>query len=156
MTTQTMTTQTITRDETEIRAVLAEVAAAIEARDADRLMATYSADAVRYGLAPPLLHKQGTAYGDADGMRNWFATFDGPPEVETRDLIVTADGDVAFTYALTRLTATPAGAAESFTLWFRTTVGLRRLDGSWLITHEHASTPFYMDGSFAAAVDLAP
>lgn len=151
-----MTTQTMSRDETEIRAVLAEVAAAIQARDADRLMAAYSADAVRYTLAPPLLQKPGTAYGDADGMRNWFATFDGPPAVESRDLVVTADGDVAFAYALTRLTATPAGAVEPFTLWFRSTVGLRRLHGTWRITHEHASTPFYMDGTFAAAVDLKP
>lgn len=56
----------------------------------------------------------------------------------------------------TVFTATPVGAAESFTLWFRSTVGLRRLDGVWRITHEHGSTPFYMDGSFAAAVDLEP
>jgi len=147
---------TITRAETEIRAVLAERAAAVAARDADRLMAAYSADAMRFGLAPPLLQKPGTAYGDAAGMRKWFATFDGPPEVEYRDPVVTADGDVAFAHALIRLTATPVGAAEPFTLWFRSTIGLRRLDGRWRIVHEHESTPFYMDGSFRAAVDLEP
>jgi ketosteroid isomerase-like protein len=38
----------------------------------------------------------------------------------------------------------------------RGTVGLRRIDGRWKITHEHASVPFYMDGSYKAAVDLQP
>jgi ketosteroid isomerase-like protein len=28
--------------------------------------------------------------------------------------------------------------------------------GAWQIVHEHISTPFYMDGSLKAAVDLTP
>jgi ketosteroid isomerase-like protein len=70
--------------------------------------------------------------------------------------VVTASGDVAFTHALASMTATPVGAAESFTLWFRCTFGLRRIDGDWRIVHQHESTPFYMDGSFKAAIDLTP
>ncbi|MGH3157151.1 MAG: nuclear transport factor 2 family protein, partial [Streptosporangiaceae bacterium] len=41
-------------------------------------------------------------------------------------------------------------------LWYRSTLGLRRLDGEWRIVHEHTSTPFYMDGSLRAATDLRP
>lgn len=41
-------------------------------------------------------------------------------------------------------------------VWFRATVGLRRGDGGWTIMHEHTSVPFYMDGSFKAAIDLQP
>jgi ketosteroid isomerase-like protein len=41
-------------------------------------------------------------------------------------------------------------------LWFRQTLGLLKIDGSWKIAHEHSSVPFYMDGSFKAAVDLKP
>jgi ketosteroid isomerase-like protein len=36
------------------------------------------------------------------------------------------------------------------------TLCLTKVDGAWLIEHEHTSTPFYMDGSFRAAVDLTP
>ena len=36
------------------------------------------------------------------------------------------------------------------------TVCPRKVDGTWRITQEHNSTPFYMDGSFKAAVDLQP
>ena len=47
-------------------------------------------------------------------------------------------------------------AYGSFDMWNRATIGFRRIDGRWLITHLHSSVPFYMDGSFRAAVDLKP
>ena len=151
-----MTTDITTGDETDIRALLAENTAAFAARDAERVLNIYADGAVRYTLAPPLVQGPDTAYGDADGLRTWFATFDGPVEIFYRDAVVTASGDVAFTHALASMTATPVGAAESFTLWFRCTFGLRRIDGDWRIVHQHESTPFYMDGSFKAAIDLTP
>ena len=36
------------------------------------------------------------------------------------------------------------------------TLGFRKIDDEWTITHEHSSVPFYMDGSFKAAIDLKP
>lgn len=39
-------------------------------------------------------------------------------------------------------------------LWVRVTAGLRKIKGRWIVVHEHVSTPFYMDGSLRAAVDL--
>ncbi len=41
-------------------------------------------------------------------------------------------------------------------MWFRSTIGLRRISGGWRIAHEHNSTPFPMDGSGKAALDLQP
>jgi ketosteroid isomerase-like protein len=35
-------------------------------------------------------------------------------------------------------------------------LGFRKIDGKWAIAHEHSSVPFYMDGSYKAAVDLKP
>ena len=93
---------------------------------------------------------------DADGLRRWFSGFDGPIGYEVTDLAVTVGEGVAFCHSLDRLSATPQGEPEGFTMWFRSTVCLRKLDGTWRITHEHTSTPFYMDGSFKAAVDLEP
>jgi PhnB protein len=37
-----------------------------------------------------------------------------------------------------------------------TELGGAQLDGSWRIVHEHDSTPFYLDGSLRAALDLRP
>ena len=47
-------------------------------------------------------------------------------------------------------------SAEGFAMWFRMTLCLHRAGEGWRITHEHVSTPFYMDGSFRTAVDLQP
>ncbi|MFD1049121.1 nuclear transport factor 2 family protein, partial [Kibdelosporangium lantanae] len=63
---------------------------------------------------------------------------------------------VAFCHGLHRLSMRPAGAPDTYDLWFRVTYGLRKVDGDWKITHEHQSTPFHMDGSLKAAVDLNP
>jgi ketosteroid isomerase-like protein len=30
------------------------------------------------------------------------------------------------------------------------------MNGEWRIVHDHSSVPFYMDGSYRAAVDLKP
>ena len=147
---------TMTSTDTEILAVLDERAAAHAARDVQRIRAPFTDDAVCYTLAPPLQQGPNTPYGTPEGVQAWLATFDGPVLISYRDPAVTADGDVAFVHTLTQMTATPAGAPGSFSFWFRSTFGLRRIDGTWRITHQHESTPFHMDGSFRAATDLLP
>ena len=142
--------------EAGVRAVLAQYVEAHARRDPEAILAFFADGAARYNLAPPLQQGAGTMVGDVEGVRSWLATFDGPVVLEHRDLEVAADGAVAFAYALTKMTAKPVGAPEPFSFWLRSTFGLRLLDGGWRIVHEHESTPFYMDGSFRAAVDLEP
>jgi ketosteroid isomerase-like protein len=137
----------------EIRNLLAEKAAATQAGDVDRIVAQYAPDVVKFDLAPPLVNQ---APRDATGLKAWFATFHGPVGYEIRDLDITASEDLAYCHSLNRLSATPLGTTQQFDLWFRMTVCLRKLDGTWRITHEHQSTPFYMDGSMRAATDLKP
>jgi ketosteroid isomerase-like protein len=57
---------------------------------------------------------------------------------------------------LTQMTATPSGSEDSSSFWLRSTYGLRRIDGRWLMVHRHESVPFHMDGSFRAATELQP
>lgn len=142
--------------ETEIQAVLQEYAAAHAERDAERLFATATDDVVVYSLAPPLQQGPDTPYGTVDGIRAWFATFDSPVVITYRDTVTSQDGDLAFVHTLANMEVTPAGQSEPISTWFRSTFGLRRVDGSWLIAHRHDSTPFYMDGSYRAATDLKP
>jgi uncharacterized protein (TIGR02246 family) len=148
-----MTTTTTTAD-TDIRAVLDERERAMRARDAEALGALFTDDLVSFSLAPPLA-SQGR---DVEGLRAWLATFDGPIGFEITDAVVEAGADIAFVHSINRLSATPKGSDTSFTLWFRSTLGLRRVGDRWLIAHDHGSTPFYMDPStgFRAAIDLEP
>lgn len=141
------TTGADTADEEQIRAVIAGRAAAMHDRDAERFVAHYAPQITKFDLSPPLAH-QGPEARDAEALRAWFGSHPGGPiGYEIRDLAVTVGGDVAFCHSLTQL-----GGA----LWFRSTLGLRKIGGAWQITHEHNSTPFYMDGSDKAALDLQP
>ncbi|MDQ0381778.1 YybH family protein [Amycolatopsis thermophila] len=139
----------------QIRALIEDQAAAMRAGDAEAVVERYAPEIVSFTLAPPLVHGP-AELRDPETLRGWFAGFAGPVDYEVRDLHVTVGGDVAFTQSLNRMSAVPAGSQEPFTLWFRSTVCLRRDGGRWLIAHQHQSTPFYMDGTFAAALDLEP
>ncbi len=140
-------------DEAQIRALIGTWAEAVRAKDVDAVMSHFAPDIVTFDLAPPL------QCSGADALRGslaaWFPTFRGPVGYEVHDLNITADGDVAFCRSLNRISGTRTDG-EKTDVWVRATVGLRRIDGRWRVTHEHASVPFYMDGSYRAAVDLEP
>ncbi|MFC0435494.1 nuclear transport factor 2 family protein [Kutzneria buriramensis] len=142
-------------DEEQIRQVVLASEAAMKDGDAQRLIERYTADVVKYDLAPPL-GRRGDAARDVESQQAWFATFDGPVDFEVTGLEVEVGGDIAWAHSLNRLSATPKGMDFAFELWFRATYGLRRTADGWRIAHEHTSTPFYMDGSMRAATDLKP
>jgi ketosteroid isomerase-like protein len=145
-----MTDDTVTA---ETRGLVGELETAMRAGDARAVVALYRPDAVKYDLAPPLRHT-GAEVHDVAGLQSWFDGFGGSVGYEVHDLAVTAGTGVAFAYSLNKMyDPSPEGRFE---LWFRATYCLVRTDGRWLLAHEHTSTPFHMDGSFRAAVDLQP
>ncbi|KUL34226.1 YybH family protein [Actinoplanes awajinensis] len=137
----------------EIRKVIEARAALLEKGDVDAIVAYYAPQVVQFTLAPPLRQPAGM---DPAGLAAWIAGFEAPPRREVTQLEITTDGDVAFATSIDSMAATPRGASEGFRMWYRVTTGLRRIDGRWLITHEHQSVPFEMDGSLRASVDLEP
>jgi ketosteroid isomerase-like protein len=149
-----MTAQTEATTREQILAVLNDHAAAITARDARRAVAHLAPDVVGFGLAPPLRYA-GDEARDPEGIEGWFQTWDSPIGYDIGDPVIEVGGDVAFCHGLTHMTGTKTDG-ERVDLWFRSTVGLRRTAAGWQITHEHDSTPFYMDGSGRAATDLKP
>jgi uncharacterized protein (TIGR02246 family) len=140
-------------DEARIRALIDDWASAVRAKDVEAVMRHYAADVVAFDLAPPL------QYTGADALRTslaaWFPTFRGPVGYDIRDLHVTTGEDVAFCRSLSRISGTRTDG-EATDVWVRAIIGLRKIDGTWKVAHEHASVPFYMDGSYRAAVDLKP
>jgi PhnB protein len=139
------------RAEAQIRALIDDWARAMRAKDVDGVMAHYAPDAVTFDLAPPLI----STGADARGLQAWFSTWQSPLGYEIRDLNITAGDEVAFCHSLNRLSGTKTDG-ERADIWFRLTLGLRRIGGEWRIAHQHESVPFYMDGSYRAAVDLKP
>lgn len=138
-------------DEAQIRALIDDWAKAVRAKDVDGVLSHLAADVVTFDLAPPL-RSTGT---DAGGLQAWFSTWKGPLGYEIRDLSITAGDDAAFCHCLSRLSGTKVDGEQN-DVWFRQTLCFRRIGGTWKIVHQHESVPFYMDGSYRAAVDLGP
>jgi uncharacterized protein (TIGR02246 family) len=137
-----------TTDRAEIEALCQRLARAHYDHDADAIVGAYAPDAVIFDLAPPLARRG----MDRDTVATWLAGWDGPIQIDARDVHLTVDGDLAFVSALNRMRGRQGD--EDQDMWYRTTVCLRRTSGRWRIVHDHSSVPFYMDGSYRAAIDL--
>jgi uncharacterized protein (TIGR02246 family) len=138
--------------ESEIHAVMDNLANTIRAKDVDALMAHYAPDVLTFDLLPPL------QYQGADAVRKrvsqWFSSFQGPIGLEMLNLSITAGDDVAFCSSLNGSTGTNKDGAK-IEMWWRATNGFRKVDGQWLVTHGHSSEPFDT-ASGKALIDLRP
>lgn len=139
-----------TASEKAIKQTIQARNAALSAKDVAGVMASGAPGFVSYNLAPPL-----RATGGKAGLAAWFATWDGPIGYEMRDLKIAAGDEAGFAHGLVHMSGRKTDG-EVIELWFRQTFGLKRSRNGWKIVHEHGSVPFYMDGSFRAAVDLKP
>lgn len=127
----------MTSDEQQIRTLIEQWAAAVRAGDLERVLSDHTDDIVMFDVPPPEGGARGLgAYAETwPGFFRWLAM---GALFEIVELDVTAGSDVAFAHALLR-----CGMRESFevdpTRRLRLTVGLRKVDGRWQVTHEHHS-----------------
>ena len=70
----------------------------------------------------------------------FFSWSSGPARFEIQEMGVTAGADVAFAFA-TMGCEEPGADGKPEPLNFRLTIGLRKVDGQWVIAHEHHSVP---------------
>ena len=78
----------------------------------------------------------------------------GPIDYETRDARLTIGAEVAFCHSLNR-GRSPWTTGETTETSGHVTIGFRKLEGTWRITHEHVSVPCDMETS-QALFDLQP
>jgi len=139
------------KDRAEILALIDTLVRANYEKSAALFAAQFTPDAAIFNLAPPLIH-----HGvDVAEKQQWMDSWETPVGLDTRDFAVTVSGDAAFCHGYMRLHATRPGMPP-VDFWMRETLCLERAAGTWRIVHEHASVPFYMDGSLRAAFDLRP
>jgi ketosteroid isomerase-like protein len=134
-------------DEQQIRALLEARLAALRAKDASQFVAAFDATIVKFDLAPPL-QEQGSSVLDPAGLQWWLDTWDGQLTVELAQVGISVGGDVAFCHCLEHIQGTRTDGQDQ-DMWTRSTLGLKKVDDAWKITHEHNSAPLYMDGSGA-------
>ena len=66
--------------------------------------------------------------------------FQRPLDYEIRDLTLAVGDDVAFGYSLNRISGTSKEGKRN-DVWVRFTACFRKIDGNWLIVHDHVSVP---------------
>lgn len=127
-------------------------AAAIGAKDLERVMAVYAPDVVSFDLEPPLRYA-----GSENKRRAWerfFAEFPGAVSYELTELGVEASEDTAFVHSLNHVKGGLAGGHVA-DMWVRWTACLRRVEGEWRVVHDHASVPAEVAAG-RAALKLQP
>ncbi|MGL5063133.1 MAG: YybH family protein, partial [Microcoleus sp.] len=135
----TMTTATTTRDEAQIRQIIADTANAICAKDLDRIMANYAQDVIIFDVKPPFQIKGADAF-----RRMWEECLPCFPDsfgIEMQDLRLTVSGDLAIAHWLFHFTGMEKDCPGA-QMWMRITSGCQRKQGKWQIVHEHCSVPF--------------
>ena len=139
-------------DDAEIRALYDHWAKVFEARDIDGIMAIYAPDVIAYDVVPPLVYKGRDAY--RKDYLEFLSQYDGPVRVEYRDMQVFSSGDVGFVHALERFTGKMKSGQQS-DFWLRATSGVIKVNGKWLIIHDHISVPADFDTG-KSVLDLKP
>jgi uncharacterized protein (TIGR02246 family) len=124
-------------DEEVIRNLITRWADAVHTEDLDAVLADHDPNIVMFDVPPP--------HNGVRGLRAYRDTW--PPFFEWQrqgalfeivELDVTAGDDVAFAHALLRC-GMPAELEADPDNRLRLTIGLRKLDGRWIVTHEHHS-----------------
>jgi len=126
-------------DEQAIRDVFTGWVEAIQAQDLEGVVSNHDPGIVMFDVPPPYNGIRGID----DYRGSWppfFEFINQGAEFTVVELDVVSGTDVAFAYALLR-----CGTADQFAKdpdnRLRVTVGLRKVDGRWLIAHEHHSFP---------------
>jgi uncharacterized protein (TIGR02246 family) len=125
-------------DEARIREIIATWAQAVEARALDRIVAHHAPDILMFDV--PTVELRGMeAYEES--WRQMFPWLGDAGVFAPSNLEITVGDDVAFATAI----LTCAGwelQARGDALTVRLTVGLRKVDGQWTVTHEHHSVAY--------------
>jgi len=124
-------------DEAAIRELITRWAEAVHMADLDAVLAEHDPDIVMFDVPPPYDGLRGIEQY-RDSWPPFFEWQSAGAIFEIVELNVTAGDDVAFCHALLR-----CGKPEEFAAnpdnRLRLTIGLRKRDGRWVVTHEHHS-----------------
>jgi ketosteroid isomerase-like protein len=136
----------------EIRALIDARAGAVRRKDVDALMATVAPDSLAFDVVDPLQYRGAAEVRKR--IEEWFGNFASAIGYDYRDLTIHAGGDVAFAHCLSHVHGNTRDG-QPIDMWLRSTTCFRRVDGKWLVTHEHNSVPF--DGATGkASLGLQP
>lgn len=135
-----------------IRQRVDDLVKAVRSKNIDGVMSLYAPDIVSFDIVPPLRYA-----GSEEKRREWqrtFAAYRDPIHYEARELTIAADGELGFVHSVNHVTGTLANG-HTTDLWLRWTACFRRINGTWLIVHDHVSVPADLEHG-QAVLNLTP
>lgn len=127
-----------------VRHVIHAQADAIRRKDVNAVMACNVPGIRAFGIVAPL--RRPDAATIREQLEYWFAAFAGPLDCEVYEPDISTIGDTACARFLQRFSGiNMRGMAVE--LWVRVTMGLHRIDGRWLVAHEHLTDPLDHDAA---------
>jgi uncharacterized protein (TIGR02246 family) len=127
----------LSEDEAALRELIAQWAKAVRDENLPGIGANHDPDILMFDVPPPLLSRGLDAY-----MATWQLFYPSqvrPIAFDFDEVEITAGSDVAFATAIGHCNYMEHGKETD--LNFRLTMGFRKGDGGWRITHEHHSVP---------------
>jgi uncharacterized protein (TIGR02246 family) len=127
-------------DEGQIRALEDAFVAAVKARDVDAIMKNYVDDdsLLVFDIIPP------RQFSGAESYRKDWETFlsgtQGPMSFEISDLKIETSPKLAYSHSIQSMHGTDK-EGKQIDLTFRATDVYHKINGKWLIVHEHVSFP---------------
>ena len=125
-------------DEARIRDLIEAWARAVRAKNIDGIMALHAPDILLFDVPPPVQSLGADAYSKS--WEQFFSWFGDSGIFEISDLKITAGDDVAYCHGLIRCGGSETNG-NKVELVVRLTVCYRKIDGQWMVMHEHHSLP---------------
>ena len=139
------------RAEAEVRSLIEKRTQATRDKNVPGATSTIAPDLVMFDVVDPL--RRAGSNEATQRSEAWFSTFKNQIGFVIRDLVVVASEDVAFSHSLNHYRGETSNGLLS--MWVRMTTCYQRVNGNWMIVHEHSSVPFNTDTG-KASTNLQP
>jgi ketosteroid isomerase-like protein len=136
----TLRAEAKTDDQAEIAALENHLMSSVRAKDLDGVMSVYVPDRSLFvfDVIPPRQYVGAAAY--REDWKGVLASFNGPITAKINDLKITSGNNLGFGHSIQHFSGTDrSGKKVDWTL--RVTDCYRKINGKWLIVHEHYSVP---------------
>jgi uncharacterized protein (TIGR02246 family) len=130
-------------DRADIKALEDAWLAAVKAKDLNAIMAVYVSDPsiIVFDTSTPFEYVGTDAY--RKDWQSFLTSMSGPVDVSISNLEITTGGSVAYSNSIQHISSIAADG-KMIDQTVRVTDGYKKINGHWLIAHEHVSIPIDM------------
>jgi ketosteroid isomerase-like protein len=144
--------KSISSSESEIKNSIEKRVQAIRTNDIATAVLNYADDVLLFDVVGQLSETGSSAVKKR--LEDWFSTLESPIGFEIDQLSISTGNDIAFCSSFNHVMATKKDGGK-LDMWWRETLGWKKINDRWMVTHAHSSVPFNgQDGM--ASTNLKP